>query len=351
MEITQVGSYPPPYGGQSVHIKNLKNFLVARGHHCSVINTGTSKTVSEPGIINAESSMDLTRKLWGNRSELVHVHCGPIGTFFKFILCAAISKACRGQAVVLTVHSGGFVDDVKRLFAVRKRLFLKMLRRADFIVCVNESIRSFLAREGVDEKKTATIPAYSLREDLTAVRLSDRVEEFLSRHDPVLSCMGFFEPQYGFDLALDAVKLLKRTHPASGLVIMASGGRGGLSSRVEEKLNDPDVLVLRDQDKSSCLTIVSRSLAFLRPTAFDGDAISVREALAIGTPVIASSVVARPVGTILVERGEVKELVARLEELLSAEEPAPRRNLVVEDEDNLDRILECYGKVLEGKSR
>ena len=170
MEITQVGSYPPPYGGQSVHIKNLKDFLVSKGHECVVLTTGKSKTAHEERIINVADGVDLLRKLWANRTDLIHVHLGGIGTFNKLYLCFAVSKICRRQTVVVTLHSGGFVDDVERLRPVKKRLFLHILRQVDLVIAVNEAIRKFLVQEGVGKEKVSLIPAYSLRVDLTDVK-------------------------------------------------------------------------------------------------------------------------------------------------------------------------------------
>ena len=40
--------------------------------------------------------------------------------------------------------------------------------------------------------------------------------------------------------------------------------------------------------------LYSKSDVFLRPTAFDGDSVSVRECLQLGIPVVASDAVARP---------------------------------------------------------
>jgi len=342
MDISQVGSYPPPYGGQSVHIRNLKDFLVSKGHECIVLNTGQSKAAQEERIVNVADGVDLLRKLWANRTDLIHVHLGGIGSFNKLYLCFAVSKICRRQTVVVTLHSGGFVEDVERLRPVRKRLLLHILRRVDLVIAVNEAIRDFLVREGVDKEKVSLIPAYSLSVDLTDVKVPESVETFLSEHDPVLSCMGFFEPQYGFDLAIQAVKSLKKTYPGTGLVIMASGERNGSLPPVAEDLDAEYVLVLKDMEKTACLKVLSRSSAFLRPTDYDGDAISVREAVAIGTPVVASSVGTRPEGTVLFKRGDGDELLSLLEKILSGDQPAAHREMRIEDEGNLESILDGY---------
>jgi hypothetical protein len=91
----------------------------------------------------------------------------------------------------------------------------------------------------------------------------------------------------------------------------------------------------------TCLDLMSRSQIFLRPTFQDGDSISVREALALGVPVVASRIGSRPPGTILFHPGDLQDLLSKVE-LAWAMEPGDR---VVAD-NSLDHLLELYRQVL-----
>ena len=66
-------------------------------------------------------------------------------------------------------------------------------------------------------------------------------------------------------------------------------------------------------DHEACLALISACDVFLRPTLEDGDSISVREALSLGVPVVASRVGTRPAGAILFQPGDVEEMVAKIE--------------------------------------
>jgi glycosyltransferase involved in cell wall biosynthesis len=56
-----------------------------------------------------------------------------------------------------------------------------------------------------------------------------------------------------------------------------------------------------------------RSHVFVRATLEDGDSISVREALALGVPVVASRVGTRPPGTILFHPGDVEDMLSKVD--------------------------------------
>jgi glycosyltransferase involved in cell wall biosynthesis len=79
---------------------------------------------------------------------------------------------------------------------------------------------------------------------------------------------------------------------------------------------------------------------FLRPTLEDGDSISVREALSLGVPVVASRVGARPAGAILFQPGCVDDMLAKLELAIAVKKDKPPRA-----EGCMDRLIEIYRQV------
>src|SRR5262249_18015083 len=69
------------------------------------------------------------------------------------------------------------------------------------------------------------------------------------------------------------------------------------------------------------LALLERASAFVRPTFADGDAISVREALLLGTPTVATDVSPRPPGTIVCRTGDAADLAEKVSMAISG----PRR--------------------------
>jgi glycosyltransferase involved in cell wall biosynthesis len=135
----------------------------------------------------------------------------------------------------------------------------------------------------------------------------------------VLSTVLFFRPEYGFELLIAAVERLRKNYPSAGCLVMGdSANAQEMREALESKgLGDAFVL-LGDVDHEECLSLLSRSDVFVRATYNDGDSISVREALSLGVPVVASNVGTRPAGSFVFKAGSVDGLLACIESALNA---------------------------------
>jgi len=65
-----------------------------------------------------------------------------------------------------------------------------------------------------------------------------------------------------------------------------------------------------------CLGLLQEADAVVRSTFADGDAITVREALDLGVPVVASDTDFRPAGVVLFRKGDAADLLEKLTEVL-----------------------------------
>ena len=79
---------------------------------------------------------------------------------------------------------------------------------------------------------------------------------------------------------------------------------------------------------------------FVRATLADGDSTSVREALSLGVPVVASDIGTRPAGAILFPPGDVEEMLSKVE--LAMAIPADGEVPVA---GCMDRLMEIYQQV------
>ena len=95
----------------------------------------------------------------------------------------------------------------------------------------------------------------------------------------------------------------------------------------------------RELQGGTHLELMSRSDVFLRPTLSDGDSISVREAISLGVPVVASRIGARPAGATLFESGNVEDLLSKLDLALTL-----GRSAAAPLAGPLPRLLEIYNQ-------
>lgn len=222
----------------------------------------------------------------------------------------------RRGGSVLTLHSGmvpGYLQSsprARRLAKIAVSLFGR-------IVCVSSAIQESLVNAGVAPDKIGLSPAW-LPVRMSAAPLNSLLDTWMARHIPVFSTTMFFRPEYGFDLLISALTNLRIRHPAVGCVVMGSGEhRAGAERAVQEAGLEDAVLLAGDVDHDICLAVMARSDVFLRPTLEDGDSISVREALALRIPVIASCVGTRPFGTTLFRRGDRADFIEKIESALA----------------------------------
>ena len=123
---------------------------------------------------------------------------------------------------------------------------------------------------------------------------------------------------------------------------MGSGEqRAEAERRIREAGLEENVLLLGDVDHDTCLALMSASDVFVRPTLEDGDSISVREALSLGVPVVASRIGTRPAGAILFQPGDVEEMLSKVELAMAADE----RRRSARGAGCMDRLMEIYQQV------
>jgi glycosyltransferase involved in cell wall biosynthesis len=154
----------------------------------------------------------------------------------------------------------------------------------------------------------------------------------------VLSTALFFRPEYGFDLLVSAIAKLRVRYPSIGCLVMGGGEQESEArALVRDSGLDNHMWLLGDVDHAQCLAAISRSDLFLRTTLYDADSISIREALAMAVPVVASRVGARPEGVFLFQPGDLADLLSKIESGLAFERVA-----AVSGTGEMERLMEIY---------
>jgi teichuronic acid biosynthesis glycosyltransferase TuaC len=239
-------------------------------------------------------------------------------------LAAVLAGKLLGVPVVLTER--GTLPLLTR-FRLRRPQLRFALSRAARVIAVSESLRQSAA-EFVPAEKVRVIGNGI---DPDVFHPIDRIEARrllgLGKYGPLLVSVGTLAPRKGFHLVMEAVAKLSRRYPRIRFAIVggdgAEGAMGTELRQLAEKLGLGDRVIFAGPRKRHELALwYSAADAFVLATAHEGCPNVVLEALACGTPVVAT-----PVGSIpeiladreaglLVER-EVPALVAGLDAALS----------------------------------
>ena len=314
MKILLIGPWPPPHGGISVHVSGVHRQLIAQGVPCAVLDTGRIPD-------RLRFAMNLAS--YAARGWTLHLHTnGHNRNSWLLALLCGIAGRWNGESV-LTLHSGMMPDYVLTGPAWRGKLAGLVCRLYSRVVCVGPALRDASVSVGAPIGRTEIAPAYlavvspdaeSPDAESPDSALDPRLFAWIERHRPLLSTTLFFRPEYGFDLLVEGIARLRGRYPALGCLVMGSGEQSvEASQRVRDAGLENDVLLLGDVDHDTCLALMRRSHVFVRATLEDGDSISVREALALGVPVVASRVGSRPPGAILFHPGDVEDMLSKVD--------------------------------------
>ena len=346
MKILQLGPYPPPHGGVQTHVVALVDFLRQRGITCDVVNLTRFRRASENGIYYPSNAVEVAGHLLSHHYDIIHLHVG--GRIWPQQLALALACfALPGTRCVFTFHSGGYPSSPEGRSAHPRTLRAFVLRRFDALIAVNEEIAQFFQSLGVEAQRIHVISPYLGfgARTLGESSLPAQVSDFLANHSPVLISVGGLEPEYDVSLQMKALGSIRTRHPKAGLLVAGSGSLDEVIRKECRLLAYAEHILLNgDLAHGATMKAMQSSDIMLRTTWYDGDAISVREALQFGVPVIASDNGMRPEGTHLIPARDLDALVAAVEKIL--DRPSLRVPVASESDRNLEEILAVYQELI-----
>ena len=296
MKVLQLGPYPPPHGGVQSNLVALRRFLRKQGIPCAVINiTRHCKTHSDE-IYYPENAVQLLQLLIRLRYDIIHLHVG--GMLTRRLLGLGFVCTLMPAKSVLTFHSGGYPSTPEGQTTGPGSFAGLVLRRFNRVIGVNPEIMKFLRKLAVPEDRIRLIYPYAfLPEEGHLPSLPQPLNNFFDRHHPILISVGLLEPEYCLPAQIEVLGRVRDRFSDAGLVIVGSGSlEQYLRERIQAQPYAEHILLCGDVSHSATMASISRADLMLRTTLYDGDAVSVREALHVGTPVLATDNGMRPAG-------------------------------------------------------
>jgi len=328
-QIAILGSYPPPFGGTSTHIQRLSGLLAKRDLDHVIYNAVSDGTdgryvVSVAGNRHAW----MVKYALTSKERLVYVCSARLEVW----LLGAFMATRRKKRVLVRLRNIALPDYLNN--PRTRALASWALRNVSCVVAVSEELAAAAREAGVPEERIIHLPGFLPPVPLPPDDdgLSSAQREFVATHRPLIAANGKVDwhggiDLYGLDHLVEMLGRLRKVHPQLGLTVsfwdhlpVDEPRLAALHARAAELGVRDDVLF--HTEPRPFVPILSKADLFIRPTSTDGDANSVREALYLGVPTIASDVVARPPGTILFRTRDVDDLVAKTAEVLR--DPPPR---------------------------
>lgn len=261
-------------GGVHASHRQLTRALRAKGYAVGYVDTGAAARAarSVPGW-------------WGRRT----LHLFHITRLWRAVVLAPLFAVLPGRSAVV-LHSGSTLDQVRRLGGPGTMVLRLALHSYDEIWAVNDEIRRVLPDTLQDRVRVVTpfVP-------------TPMVADLPARHrDPhaVAVATNAGLPHYHAELAVEAIHIVREGDwPDATLRVLAYGHDGEHLARLRDAVASDDwVTVTFDAPGEEVQAVLASSGVFLRPTAWDGDSVIVREALAAGARVVASDTAPRPLG-------------------------------------------------------
>ncbi len=344
LHILQLGPYPPPEGGISRNMLSIRDEVLAGGGRCSIIVTSRSSRVGDdPNVYHPRSAFALLRLLVSLDFDVLHLHIG--GRVSGRVLALGLAAAVFGRGKsILSLHSGAYPQTAEGMSAKRNSIRGFIFRRFARVIAVNEQLADVFRRYGVRDDRIKIILPFSLGRPDEKVAVPAEFTAFYSKHSPVLLAVGGLEKDYDPLFQIATMKGVLAEFPDAGLMIV---GDGSMRSQVEQAAASSgyaeNIYIAGDVAHAVTLHLIEDADILLRTTLFDGDAISVREALFLGTPVIATDNGMRPEGVYLIGIGEKDSLVKGVRQL---KDNKPYENTQPTDgPNNIEKILSLYSEI------
>jgi glycogen(starch) synthase len=340
--VALLGPWPPPFGGVQTHLVALREGLRAAGAKTAVFNITRHRGVRTDDVFYPRGAAELIAQLWKYRPSVVHVHLGGDLTP-RLLGLLAVCRTIFGPVLVVTMHSGGYPRSPRAAMLSRYSTEGFVFRQLAHVIVVNSELKDLFERIGVpSDHVTELIP--TLRVPEPASTLPAGLEAFLAPADPVVVTVGLLEDEYLIPLQLEAFRKFSLTNENARFVIVGSGSREEVIRSTIAVMGLGDrVLLSGDTPHAVTIALMKRATMLWRITAYDGDSVSVREAIELGTPVIATDNRMRPKGTELVNASadDIAEHACAV-----AKRGPPERRTHYADSDRYRAVLDSHVRIV-----
>ncbi|MEV4476028.1 glycosyltransferase family 4 protein [Nonomuraea sp. NPDC049504] len=339
-------------GGTGRHVLMLVEGLVRRGHQVLVVGPRSVEERFSFGVAGARfvevavsdrphPLNDLRAVLAVRRltkgADVVHAHGLRAGAL------AALGSPARGPVVTLhnALTAGGFVGLV---YGVLERI---VARRGGHVLVVSPDLGERMTALGARDVRPALVAAPV---PAPAKRTPQEIRDELGAGErPILLTVARLAQQKGLETLLDVA-----AGPWEGDPLFVVAGEGPLRGELQRRIDAEDLPVRLLGNRDDVADLMRAATALVMPSRWEGQPLTLREALMTGTPAVASEVggipeilgdagILVPYGDVAGFRAAVRRLLAAPEDARALAEAARRRGDEMPDgDDAVESVLAVY---------
>lgn len=308
-KIAIIGPYPLPYGGISVHIERILNYLPKNSYDFYNISLHSEKGRRFVGLRKYFYLFVLLLKPY----KVIHYHSTSLKVRLLLSMISRIKKN-----VYLHLHGESFIDQInKSNFTTH---LLKRNIKSTNLIASNNDLLDIVK----DLKPLSVYLCDAFIPPKFDINVVNRFSKnyVLTKYKHVVSMVGWFslnksEDLYGFDIALKALFEIRTKYKTDMTFVASVNGINNnelYNSFINERqqLNLESNFILIEENLEELYPLILSSHLFIRPTNTDGNSVSIKEALWYSTPVVASDCVIRPSETILFKNRDAKDLADKI---------------------------------------
>lgn len=323
-----VGAFPPPIGGNSVHIERLYRMLVQDKNLCKVIDLYGSKNIQEnnPDIFRLGRSkiLGLIETLFLMRTlqyDIVHFHVSSMRKFL-YVGILYILFVKNKSIRVVTIHSGSFPKYIQSLSVLKKKFLKLILSRFNGIIAVSKEIQKSLIEINIDSKITHVIPAFLPSKPTTDKSYENIISCAKNKNRKIVLTSGYAKEIYQYETIIEAIS---SSHYLNERIVFVVCVYNEIDEKyysfIKNKLKSiEEYFLFENLDPDSFSNLLMKSDIYIRATTYDGDCVAIREANYLGKDVIASDCVTRPEFCVLFETSNSLSLADALNKALENKE-------------------------------